>query len=234
MTMKKVIVTTSWDDGHQLDQRLAQLLQDAGLKGTFYISPDNREFAKRDLLNSQQVSDLSSAFEIGAHTLTHPRLPRVSLVDARREITGSKVALEEITGKEITTFCYPGGAYTADHVQMVRDAGYRYARTVGRYAFAVHNPYEAPTTLHAYKHWSDLADTARFARFRPLKFARYLQWDELAKAMFDHTAQVGGVYHLWGHSWEIDQHGDWERLADVFSYIADRPEVSYATNGDLA
>ena len=94
--MKKVIVTTSWDDGHQLDLRLAQLLQDAGLKGTFYISPGNRELPERDRLNSQQVSDLSSAFEIGAHTLTHPRLPKVSLVDARREIAGSKVALEEI------------------------------------------------------------------------------------------------------------------------------------------
>ena len=232
--MKKVIVTTSWDDGHQLDLRLAQLLQDAGLKGTFYISPSNRELPERDRLNSQQVSDLSNAFEIGAHTLTHPRLPKLSLVDARREIAGSKAALEEITGKEIATFCYPGGAYTAAHVQMVKDAGYRYARTVGRYAFAVHNPYEAPTTLHAYKHWSDLADMASFAGFRPLKFMRYLQWDELAKAMFDHTAKVGGVYHLWGHSWEIDQHDDWERLAGVFSYIAGRPEVSYAVNGDLA
>ena len=55
-----------------------------------------------------------------------------------------------------------------------------------------------------------------------------------AKAMFDYTAKVGGVYHLWGHSWEIHQHGDWERLAGVFSYIAGRPEVSYAANGDLA
>jgi peptidoglycan/xylan/chitin deacetylase (PgdA/CDA1 family) len=232
--MKKVIVTTSWDDGHLLDLRLAQMLQDAGLKGTFYISPSNREFSERDLLDSQQISDLSNAFEIGAHTLTHPRLPKVSLVDARREITDCKVALEEITGKEVTTFCYPGGSYTAAHVQMVKDAGYQYARTVGRYAFAVNNPYEAPTTLHAYKHWSDLADMARFARFRPLKFARYLQWDELAKAMFDHTAKVGGVYHLWGHSWEIDQYGYWERLAGVFSHIAGRPGVIYATNGDLA
>jgi len=232
--MKKVAVTTSWDDGHLLDLRLAQMLQDAGLKGTFYVAPGSREFPERDLLSSRQVNDLSGAFEIGAHTLTHPRLTRVSLADARREIAGSKLALEEITGKEITTFCYPGGAYTAAHVQMVRDAGYRYARTVGRYAFTVRNPYEAPTTLHAYRHWSDLADMARFARFRPQRFARYLQWDELAKAMFDHTAEVGGVYHLWGHSWEIDQHGDWERLASVFSYIAGRPEVIYATNGDLA
>lgn len=231
--MKKVIVTTSWDDGHLLDLRLAELLQASGLTGTFYVSPGNREFPQRDLLNSQQVSELSTAFEIGAHTLTHPRLPTVSLVDARNEIAGSKVALEETTGKEITTFCYPGGAYSAAHVQMVRDVGFRYARTVGRYAFAVKNPHEAPTTLHAYRHWSDLADMARFARFRPLKFAHYLQWDELAKAMFDYTMKVGGVYHLWGHSWEIDRHGDWDRLTDVFSYIAGRPEVSYATNGDL-
>lgn len=231
--MKKVMVTTSWDDGHRLDLRLAQLLQDAGLRGTFYISPRDREFAERDLLSSRQVSDLSSAFEIGAHTLTHPRLPQVSLAEAKTEIAGSKAALEDITAKEVTTFCYPGGAYTTAHVQMVKDAGYRYARTVGRYAFDISDPYRAPTTLHAYRHWSDLGDMARFAGYRPRKFARYLQWDELAKAMFDHTAEVGGVYHLWGHSWEIDQHGDWERLAGVFSYIAGRPEVSYLANGDL-
>ena len=30
-------MTTSWDDGHPLDYRIAEMLQEYGLRGTFYI-----------------------------------------------------------------------------------------------------------------------------------------------------------------------------------------------------
>ena len=29
--------------------------------------------------------------------------------------------------------------------------------------------------------------------------------------MFDRVIKEGGVYHIWGHGWEIDDHNDWER-----------------------
>ena len=69
-------------------------------------------------------------------------------------MTESKAVLEEVVGKEITVFCYPGGAYTKLHVQQVKDAGFRYARTVDRYKFDVDDPYEAGTSVHVYDHWS--------------------------------------------------------------------------------
>jgi peptidoglycan/xylan/chitin deacetylase (PgdA/CDA1 family) len=231
--MKTVIVTTSWDDGHKYDLRLARMLKEHGLKATFYISPNNREFAKRDLLTLQEVKDMSSDFEIGAHTLTHPRLPTIPEDQAKKEIVESKVVLENVTGKEVSTFCYPGGAYTDVHVQFVKDAGYKYARTVARHAFGMADSYEAATSLHAYKHWSDVWKVARFAKFRPMKFLRYLEWDVLAQAMFDHVASEGGIYHIWGHSWEIDRHNDWDRLERVFRYISAHPGVKYVTNGEL-
>jgi peptidoglycan-N-acetylglucosamine deacetylase len=231
--MKTAVLTTSWDDGHKCDLRLARMLKEHGLGATFYVAPQNQEFAKQDLLNSEEIRAISQDFEIGAHSMTHPRLPGISEQQAKREIVESKAVLEQVTGKEIKAFCYPGGAYTKLHVQLVKSAGYRYARTVSRYAFTVDDPYEAGTSLHVYNHRFDLWQTARFAKFRPMKVLRYLEWDALARAMFDQLIKKGGVYHIWGHSWEIDEHNDWERLESVFRYISADPRVRYVTNGEL-
>ena len=209
------------------------MLKEHGLRATFYVAPENQEFAKQDLLTSPEIRDMSQDFEIGAHSMTHRRLPTITEQEAEREIIESKAVLEKVTGKEIKVFCYPGGAYTKLHVQLVKDAGYRYARTVARYAFTVDDPYQAATSLHVYNHRFDLWQTARFAKFRPVRILRYLEWDALARAMFDRVVKEGGVYHIWGHSWEIDDHHHWERLENVFRYISMNPEVKYVTNGEL-
>lgn len=232
--MKSVMVTSSWDDGHKHDLRLARLLEQYGLKGTFYISPRNREWAGGELLKQREIKEISNAFEIGSHTVTHPLLPTIPRSQAREEITDSKAILEDITGQEVVSFCYPGGAYTSVHPNLVKEAGYRFARTVIRYAFRVDEPYEAPTSLHTYNHWkSDLWTIAGFAKFQPVALRHYLGWDSLGRAMFDRVARRGGVFHIWGHSWEIDQHNDWKRLEGMFRYLSARPGVKYVTNGDL-
>jgi peptidoglycan/xylan/chitin deacetylase (PgdA/CDA1 family) len=231
--MKTAVLTTSWDDGHKCDVRLARMLKEHGLKATFYVAPENQEFAKQDLLTMSEVKDLSRDFEIGAHSMTHRRLPTISEQEAAREIIESKTVLEQVIGKEIKVFCYPGGAYTKLHAQQVKEAGYRYARTVARYTFKVDDPYEAGTSLHVYNYPFDLWRLARFLKFQPIKVVRYLKWDALARAIFDQVIEEGGIYHIWGHSWEIDEHHDWERLENVFRYISAHPKVSYVTNGEL-
>ncbi len=211
------------------------MLKEHGLKATFYVAPENQEFAKQDLLTLPEIKDLSQDFEIGAHSMTHRRLPTISEQEAAREIIASKAVLEQVVGKEIKVFCYPGGAYTKLHVQLVKDAGYRYARTVAKYAFTVEDPYQAGTSLHLHDHrfGFNLWQIARFVRFQPIKFLRCLEWDALAVAMFDQVIKEGGIYHIWGHSWEIDEHDDWKRLENVFRYISAHPKVSYITNGEL-
>jgi peptidoglycan/xylan/chitin deacetylase (PgdA/CDA1 family) len=233
--MPTAVLTTSWDDGHKCDVRLARMLEDHGLKATFYVAPENQEFAKQDLLSVPEIKDLSRNFEIGAHSMTHRRLPHISEQEAAREIIESKAVLEQVVGREITVFCYPGGAYTKLHVQLVREAGYRYARTVDRYVFRAVDPYEAGTSVHVYNHrfGRDAWRIARFAKFRPTKVLRCLEWDALAKAMFDQVVTEGGIYHIWGHSWEIDEHKYWQRLEGVFRYISANPKVTYVTNGEL-
>jgi peptidoglycan/xylan/chitin deacetylase (PgdA/CDA1 family) len=218
--MKTTTITTSWDDGHILDMKLAELLARYDLPGTFYVAPTNHEIAESERLTKAQVTTLSKGFEIGAHTMTHPRLTKIDAKRARAEITGSKSALEDWTGKAITSFCYPGGDYTSEHKQMVKDAGFTLARTVKRFSFSAGNdPLEVPTTVHGYRHWSDIFRIARQSSADNFT-ANYLHWDDLAIAMFEKAPTNGGVFHLWGHSWEIEKNGDWGRLERVFKHIS--------------
>src|SRR3989344_5582292 len=103
-------VTTSWDDGDVLDERLAAMLEKYGLKGTFYIPRDY--WGER--LSDDAIRALSEKFEIGAHTLTHADLTKLSLDEAEKEIRGSKQWLEEVTGKPVGMFCYPRGGETRE------------------------------------------------------------------------------------------------------------------------
>lgn len=232
--MRQVVVTTSWDDGHKLDMRLAGLLERYAIPATFYVSPNDHEFKKEDLLTNEQIQTLAAHFEIGAHTMTHPRLTEVSDGRARQEMTDSKVYLEKLVKKTITSFCYPGGNYAKRHVTMAREAGFTYARTVKRHFYNLKGALqESHTTVNAYNHYQDLWKIFKFAGYNPFKVPYYFQWQNLAKAMFDKVQREGGVFHLWGHSWEIDAHNDWEKLEEVLAHISAHDDVRYATNGEL-
>ena len=60
--MKTAVLTTSWDDGHRCDVRLARMLKEHGLKATFYVAPENQEFATEDLLSLPEIGDLTLSF----------------------------------------------------------------------------------------------------------------------------------------------------------------------------
>ncbi|MEU6988103.1 polysaccharide deacetylase family protein [Streptomyces sp. NPDC046324] len=231
---RRVVVTTSWDDGHRLDDRLARLLDRYGIAGTFYIAPRNIEIAARDRLSPAGVRRLAERFEIGGHTLTHQRLPRLTDSAAADEMRAGKEELEGTVGTAVTSFCYPRGEYTAAHIDSARAVGFRRARTVRRNSLTAGPPLELPTTVHACAHRVDGPVALRLARGRPRTAARlFLQWDELALRWFDLCLERGGVFHLWGHSWEVDAHRDWHRLERVLTHISGRPGVSYLSNRDL-
>jgi peptidoglycan/xylan/chitin deacetylase (PgdA/CDA1 family) len=68
------------------------------------------------------IREMSRAgIEIGAHTLSHPRLTRLSDDELQREIIGSKRRIEDEIGQRVTSFCYPNGA-PADYDDRVADA----------------------------------------------------------------------------------------------------------------
>lgn len=230
----RTVVTTSWDDGHRLDPRLAALLDKYGIAGTFYIAPRNLELDPADRLPSTGIRELAERFEIGGHTLTHQRLPLLSDAEAREEMSAGKAELEEIVGTEVTSFCYPRGEYTPTHVGLAGEVGFTLARTVRRSTLVPGAPLETDTTVNAYAHRVDGPLSLRLARLRPWAAAKlFLRWDELAFRWFELCLKNGGVFHLWGHSWEVDARRDWYRLERVLDHVSGRPDVAYVPNRDL-
>ena len=227
--MSRLIVTTSWDDGAVPDLKLGELLTKYGIKGTFYTP----RFSKRlTLMQSVDLRALAAQHEIGAHTVNHAHLTLIPSSAAKTEIEDSKLFLEGILGAEIRMFCYPYGEYNAATKQMVRNCGFSGARTVKFNGLKiVFDPYEFGVTVTASNHQPDEADEiAKYSQAVSIKSLS--DWELKAKILFDLALAEGGIWHLWGHSWEIDEHHDWQKLERVLQYVSNRSEVQYLTNGE--
>jgi peptidoglycan/xylan/chitin deacetylase (PgdA/CDA1 family) len=86
--------------------------------------------APEPLMDAAQVRDwLDAGHHIGSHSLTHARLTRLTVRDAREEIITSKKKLEDMFGRAVDDFCYPYGDFSEAIRDLVREAGYRTACT---------------------------------------------------------------------------------------------------------
>jgi peptidoglycan/xylan/chitin deacetylase (PgdA/CDA1 family) len=237
---RNVLVTTSWDDGHPLDLRVADLLQKFGLAGTFYVPRSSQ----KPVMNRSQIRELSKSFEIGAHTLEHVMIDRLSDRKASMQLDGSRDWVEGLTGKSCQVFCFPGGKFRSNQLPLVRQAGYLAARTVELLSIAaprcVSDLYVIPTTIQVFPHGPctyarNVAKRFSAAHFVSLPAAlRSKGWAVLAIEMLARAIECGGVFHLWGHSWEIEEQGEWENLEALLTTICSyREKWKSVTNGEL-
>ena len=234
-TKKPRIVTTSWDDGDFADLKLAALLQSKGVRGTFYVPINYRE---RPLDHGQLRTLASEDFEIGAHGFSHTLLSRLPPQKLLEEVGPCRPILEDIIGREVRMFCYPGGRYDPTVVRALHEAGYWGARTVRMLATRpTFDPFEMPTTLQIFPH-PRLTYLKHVARERTLEsiqtylvqMPRLGSWVELGERLFDAVLKGGGIWHLYGHSWEIERLGLWEQLRGILDYVGQREGVTYLPN----
>ncbi len=145
-------ITTSWDDGHPLDFRVADLLTKYELPGTFYVP----RTSEHGTISEDQLRELSSAFEIGSHTLNHVDLNDAIEPVARKEIEDSKSWVEDNTGVPCQMFCPPKGRYSSRHLGLIRNAGFTGMRSVEFLSFAFPRTKAGiavmPTTIQAHPH----------------------------------------------------------------------------------
>jgi peptidoglycan/xylan/chitin deacetylase (PgdA/CDA1 family) len=171
LAVNRINVVITFDDGYKSWVTHAiPLLQRYGLPATFFVSSgfvglsknDQAAFLRAKLCAKQVPStvtgglscaDLRSivdkGFTVGGHTVNHCNLATSQMPDIlRNEIEMDKKNLEMMTGRRVSFFCYPSGAYQndkADIPALLRNAGYRGAvTTVAGFNF----PGESPYMLH--------------------------------------------------------------------------------------
>lgn len=103
----------------------ADLKRLASALGIDAPAPDGRPMTVAELATLASHPLVS----VGVHTMTHPRLPDLSIDDARAEIDGSARQLDEMVGSEQRVFAYPYGSSSDAVVEVARDVGFDHAMT---------------------------------------------------------------------------------------------------------
>ncbi|MCA9400626.1 MAG: glycosyltransferase, partial [Candidatus Omnitrophica bacterium] len=98
------------------------------LSATVSFDPD-KEYPEREVLNTDEISEMKPFVSFGAHTQTHPILTSCNETDCLHEITQSKISLDGITGQNTIHFSYPCGRYSDREIKMVTENGYQSSRT---------------------------------------------------------------------------------------------------------
>jgi peptidoglycan/xylan/chitin deacetylase (PgdA/CDA1 family) len=126
----------SFDDGH-LTWRdvVVPILRELDVPATFFIA--SSLIGRPGNLSWADCRDLAAAgYNLGSHTVTHPRLADQNDDEARRQICDSKAEIEKQTGVPVRDFAAPYGQPFVDFsdrdVRMVEEAGYRCFATTAR------------------------------------------------------------------------------------------------------
>ena len=137
---RQVIIT--FDDAYDdFYSEAYPVLEQHGFSATLFVVVDRigatnswsaiRNNRPRKLLSLQQLRELHRrGMTLGSHSLTHAWLPGLTDPELRREVTDSKLRLEDLLGAEVTCFAYPSGGVDGRVLAAVAKAGYKIAMSV--------------------------------------------------------------------------------------------------------
>jgi peptidoglycan/xylan/chitin deacetylase (PgdA/CDA1 family) len=217
-------LTLSYDDGVEQDERLIEIAEQNGIKGTFNLN--SGAFAKEDVvyepgtihrrMSRSRVKEVykNSSWEIAAHAYTHASLVGLPGNIATYEILQDRKELEETFGTFVRGFAYPYGAYDDASVEILKNCGICYARTV-------HSTHD----FHLPTDWLRLPATCHHADPELMNLAKRFAeikdwWDPM-------------LFYLWGHSYEFEQFDNWGVIEEFCGYMANREDIWYATNIEI-
>ncbi len=214
---KAKVLTLSYDDGVKQDMRLISIMVEHGLKGTFNISSG---FYKDGGLH-HPVRNLTPidfyiehGMEVAVHGMDHPPLEELPSHLCMQQIMQDRVNLEQGTGILVRGMAYPWGTYNDRVIDCAQKCGIVYSRTVKTTEqFSVPN------------NWMEWNPTCHHNNPRLMELATHLVEEQVKRRPL--------LFYVWGHSYEFDDHGNWNVMERFAAFAGGRDDVWYATNLEI-
>ena len=210
-----------YDDAPEADARFMDILKKHGMKGTFFVNGGRRapegtpsrngKPPHRTMTRSEAIALYKdSGMEVAMHGYTHAFLDLLPGHEVFNEIHADRLTLEANFGCLVRGMGCPYGEINDRAYDVIRSYGLAYYRKHGHSKnFAL--PYdwlEFQATCHHKD--PELMEMAKNFAEKPVRFA---------PTMF----VVGG------HTWEFDSKNTWYIIEEFADYMANRPEIWYAT-----
>ena len=210
-------LTFSYDDGVEQDVRLIEIFKKYGLRGTFNLNsgvyaPEGTVYPEGQIhrrMSESQVSELyrQDGIEVAVHGSTHPWLDHMPVNMCTKDLYDDRCKLEEQFGTLVRGMAYPFGTYSDDVVACMRSVGIVYSRTVQ----STHD-FNMPATCH--HNDPKLMELAH----------RFLEESSWGRPW---------MFYLWGHSYEFEEHNNWEVIEEFAKLMSGRDDIWYATNIEI-
>ena len=221
---KSKVLTLSYDDGVVQDIRLIGILDKYGIRGTFnintgcYLAEDaqRERYYGRMKLSEALALYKGSNHEVAVHSLTHPFLETLKKPQILMEILEDRKNIESQYSTLARGMAYPMGTYSDAVVEAIEAAGICYSRTVKStesFGFPANWLTLHPTCHHNNPRLMELAE--KFVTEKPRYVAQ--NW----------------MFYLWGHSYEFDNHDNWNVIEEFAAYVGGKDDIWYATNIEI-
>lgn len=218
---RKKAFTLSYDDGVESDRKLLDIINYYRIKCTFNLNSGlvgdggswkNKDFEVRRL-PLEGLRELYAGHEIAVHGTKHLAPPELSDEELKVELLGDKERLGELFGTEPIGMAYAYGAFDDRTVDYLASIGIKYARTV----------------------WDSMSFDLQtdLLRFRPTCHHDNERVFELLEDFVNKPGDEPQLFYLWGHSYEFDVNGNWERLEQICERVAGRDDIFFGTNREV-
>ena len=211
---KRFALTLSYDDGRDTDRRLIEIMDRFGIRGTFHIN-SGRIDKNEAYVTSEEIKTLYKNHEVSCHGVEHISLTTIPPQNIIGEIMEDRKFFENLTGYPIRGMSYANGAYTDQAIDVLKNCGMVYSRTVeSTHGFLFpENFMKWHPTCH---HRDCLKDAESFLSLLTRNYQ-----------------PCSRLFYVWGHSYEFDNNDNWDIIEKFCEMMGGRDEIWYATNIEL-
>jgi len=227
---KTKAVTFSYDDGNVNDLRLCEIFNKYGMKCTFNLC-SNLIISGSGYMSKEDIAEkiLGTGHEVAVHCANHKQPGMTVLADGIREVLDCRTGLERMFGGIIKGMAYPNsgirvfenGACYGDVKSYLTQLGIAYARSLG----GDNGGFRLP------EDWHNWIPTAHHDN------PDLLEWlDRFVNSDVNATyagARRPMLCYIWGHSFEFENKGNWNRIEEICQKLAGNEDIWYATNIEI-